>query len=229
MLISMLLTAAAALGSASAPDTTPHGRYVEARTASVFAGACHYGAEATTKGREAILAWHFEGGRHEDVDLAGVDLVLVIAGDRNLADHPTERTSLAYVGQGASAAQSRAALDLVRARHPEFGVLSEARAIALELGFEGDAYALRAPGRFEIRGEALPDRACCKMPLSVWYRPFETLDQPLVGNNELFACSDRALGRSWSRSDENTAFTGTFRFAAPALATAAPAPARIAR
>ena len=33
------------------------GDYVEARTASVFAGACHYNGELVTTGRDAIMAW----------------------------------------------------------------------------------------------------------------------------------------------------------------------------
>ncbi len=222
MLFSLLLAGAAGLGALPLQDTAPHGRYLEARTASVFAGACHYGSEATTQGREAVLAWRFEGGRHAGVDLAGVDLVLVLAGERNLAEKPRERLNLVYVGERASAAQARAAIELLRARHPELGLFPAPRAIALELAFDGDAYALSAPGRFEVKGEALPDRACCKMPLSVWYEPFEALDRPLVGNNALFACSDPGLGRAWSRSDENTSFTGGFRFAPQATAATAP-------
>src|SRR5258706_16352594 len=48
------------------------GEYVEARTASVFAGACHYNGELTTTGRDAMMAWNFTSGRWKRVDLTGV-------------------------------------------------------------------------------------------------------------------------------------------------------------
>ncbi len=34
------------------------GDYVEARTASVFAGACHFNGEVVTTGRDAVMAWN---------------------------------------------------------------------------------------------------------------------------------------------------------------------------
>ena len=39
-------------------SSTIVGDYVEARTASVFAGACHYNGELVTTGRDAIMAWN---------------------------------------------------------------------------------------------------------------------------------------------------------------------------
>ena len=39
------------------------GDYVEVRTASVFAGPCHYHGELVTTGRDAIMAWNVTSGR----------------------------------------------------------------------------------------------------------------------------------------------------------------------
>jgi hypothetical protein len=36
------------------------GDYIEARTAAVFAGACHYNGELVTTGHDAIMAWNFQ-------------------------------------------------------------------------------------------------------------------------------------------------------------------------
>lgn len=187
------------------------GRYVEARTASVFAGACHFGAEATTQGREALIAWHFERGEHAGVALAGVDLAAAIAGDENLADGSVTRHSLLYVSRATDAHARAAAVDLIRASYPELlGRVDAVEPVDLHFAFDADAYALRANDRFEVIGCLLPDRACCRMPHSVWYAPLCSIDAPVVGFNSSFSFRDEELGRLWSRADENTTISGSF-------------------
>ena len=41
------------------------GDYVEARTASVFCGACHFNGEYMSTGNDAVAAWHFTSGRDD--------------------------------------------------------------------------------------------------------------------------------------------------------------------
>lgn len=218
-------TSSAICGSASAPRA-PFGRYVEARTATVFAGACHYAGEATTDGREALLVWHFEGGSTGGVDLAGIDVALAIAGERNLAESRTAADgaphSIAYVSARATDAQRGAVVALLRERlGSALGVLEEVRSAELSVVLENDAYRVELAQRFELRGTTLPDRACCKMPYQVWYRPFVALEQPIVGRNDVFRCDDRSLGRVWSRPGENASFSGRFDWSAPAPSVAA--------
>jgi hypothetical protein len=63
---------------------------------------------------------------------------------------------------------------------------------------------------FSLRGDSLPDRACCKMPLDVWYDPFVALDGRLVGHDAEFDLREGLLDRTWSRPGENAAFFGRF-------------------
>ncbi|HEY4330472.1 MAG TPA: hypothetical protein VGN88_12105, partial [Phycisphaerae bacterium] len=42
----------------SMPTERITGDYVEARTASVFCGACHYNSEILCAGRDGVMAWH---------------------------------------------------------------------------------------------------------------------------------------------------------------------------
>jgi hypothetical protein len=218
MLLSILVASGLALGARPDAGDAPRGRYLEARTASVFAGACHYGSEATTQGREALLAWRFEGGREGGVDLAGVELALALAGERNLTE-PGARRAVVYLDGEPRAAD--AALRWLRREHAALLGAGEPAVVRapIALTFEGDAYALEAGGRFALRGATLPDRACCAMPQAVWYRPFAAVDGALVGRNEVFRFGDPALGRTWSRSDENTGFAA--RFGPPPAAEAA--------
>lgn len=190
----------------------PQGRYVESRTAAVFAGACHYNGEYCADGREALCAWHFERGLSAGEDLAGVDLVLVLAGDRNLAEPAARVERSVYLSSCATPAASRAALELLRAREPalfEGARVLDTLPLEVHMGADED-YRVRGGTLFELAGHALADRACCKMPLQVWYRPFAALDERVVGDNTAFALRDERLGRVFSRPGDNCAFTGRF-------------------
>jgi hypothetical protein len=187
----------------------PQGLYVEARTASVYAGACHYNGEFVTAGRDALCAWRIESGSFGGVDLAGVAVAALVASDANL-DERAPRRSVILVGADETPARAAAAaLWLARERAPLVGDVLAVRAGRLELALDGEAYRLAADG-VELAGRALPDRACCAMPQMVWYAPFEALAQPLVGLDESFAVACPTLGRAWSRPGENAAFTGRF-------------------
>jgi len=197
--------------------TQPYGAYVEARSASVFAGACHYNSELVTAGGEALIAWSFEGGEHDGVPLAGARLALALSGPKNLALPQAERRSVAYLPAGAPVEVRAALLDWLRSEHAELaGELLAARTLELDFALEGERFTLRVGSEAQLSGSALPNRECCKMPYDVWYRPFEPSARALVGQVERFACDERLLGARWSRSGENSAFFG--RFGADSLA-----------
>lgn len=178
---------------------------VEARTASVFAGACHYGGERTTAGREALVAWHFESGW-----LAGVDAVAAIAGEDNLAEPSSTRRSIVYLSDRATPEQRAAAESILRSR-VDLGRVLEVAVVPIASRFEGDKYRIDGGKLFQLEGELLADRACCKMPLAVWYAPIAPIAAPIVGRNEVFRYSDSRLGSVWERHGENTGFAGTLR------------------
>src|SRR5712691_975477 len=69
------------------------GDYVEVRTASVFAGACHYNGEVTTTGRDALMAWNVKSGQWRGIDLAGVRVVAIVSAEVNLSEDNAARQS----------------------------------------------------------------------------------------------------------------------------------------
>lgn len=200
----------------SAPQELPHGRYVEARSASVFAGACHYNGEYVTQGREAVLAWSFEGGRFAGVELGGLQLAVLLAGSANLAEPAAAARAIAFVPEQSSPAQRAALLGWFE----QHGCASaarvlEVRAVPLELELRPESFALRAGSGLALSGDALANRACCKMPYNVWYAPFEALTGRLVGHVDAFRCSEPGLALEFERRDENSAFFGSFGAEAP--------------
>jgi hypothetical protein len=219
--LTLTLTLTSSAGPGSGKDLAACGRYVEARTASVFAGACHYNGEFTTRGRSAVLAWSFEEGSWQGESLVGVRIAAAVAGRENLAQADSEtgvRRSVIYLADDVPLERAQAALALIRQRHASaLGVVIAVERVPLTLAFRGDQYDLAIPEVLELRGEVMPDRACCKMPLNVWYDPFVTLDRRLVGCSELFVVhapvTRHTGGARFTSYGANDAFTG--RFALP--------------
>lgn len=202
----------------------PVGQYVEARTASVFAGACHYGSEYTTRGREALLVWHFERGSWRGVDLCGTNVALAVSGEENLDEAAGARHSILYTDGKDAPERRAAAADFVRTRCRELaGDVRAVKCVDLTFAFDDESYTARAPGLFELRGSKLENRACCAMPYDVWYTPFVDLAHPVVGCNSIFQFEDRALGPIWKRAGQNESFVGRFDLSAPAGLESPPA------
>lgn len=214
MLLHLALWFSWALGSAA--GQAPAGIALEARSASVFAGACHYGAEYTTQGREALCAWRFESGSFDGVSLAGVSLACVLVADRNQDEPEARVASVALLDAAASPEARAASLAWLRATlGPRLGTLRAARVVPLAVAAEGERYALAAGPEIRLEGALLPDRACCTMPVQRWYAPLtavrgEGAALPPVGCSEAFALAEPALGVRFRRSGENDAFVGRF-------------------
>ncbi len=189
----------------------PAGAYVEARTAAVYAGACHYGSQYTTQGRDAVLGWHFDRGSFDGVSLAGFDLVVALSGDRNLNEPDAKVRSIVYLDGDEPCPKKHAAIAWLKKHHGRrIGRIVEFRDLKVEVERREDTFRLVAGGDVELIGNALPERECCKMPYNVWYEPFSAVQGRLVGQTETFRFENRKLERSWSRPDENSVFFGTF-------------------
>src|SRR5207302_7067764 len=111
----ILLGALLALGSSlsfssRADNSFIRGEYVEVRTASVFAGACHYNGELMTAGRDALMAWHVTSGEWNGVDLTGASVVVVVSADDNLSNESAARRSEIIIDERASHTQAAALL-----------------------------------------------------------------------------------------------------------------------
>ena len=177
------------------------GAFVEARTASVFAGACHYGGEYTTAGREAVMAWRFDTG-----PARGARVVALVTSDVNLAVEDGQRRSAVYL-EGPLGACDEALLRLI-----EKGLLGEVVTVerGARINLEGDNYEVFAGVDVQLEGALLPDRACCSMPAKVWYDPLASEGPGVVGNSLVFQCDVPELNVRFSSVGENDAFVGSF-------------------
>ena len=199
--------------NSQAETATVRGDYVEVRTASVFAGACHYNGELTTAGRDAMMAWNVKSGAWQGVDLTGVRAVAIVSAGENLAQTNAARQAEIIIGENATDAQSRAMLDGLKTRYAaSLGQIISVRRGPLSFEHQSKSYSVAADKFASITIEAMPDDLCCKMPQLVWYSPLVPLENRKVGytTKALYAGGD--VGEPWQRSGENSAFYGSFVF-----------------
>ncbi|HEX8098259.1 MAG TPA: DUF1326 domain-containing protein [Pyrinomonadaceae bacterium] len=189
------------------------GDYVEARTASVFAGACHYNGELTTAGREAVMAWSVAAGSWNGVDLAGVRVLAVVSADANLSDANAARRAELVVDQSATHAQAAAVVGALRSKYgAALGRIVSVRSAPVTFGHDGRGYSVASPGTASLVVEPMPNDLCCRMPHLVWYEPLAPLVGRKVGHTVKVLYGGGPLGDAWQRDGENSSFYGSFSF-----------------
>jgi len=206
-----LLISAGPAVSPSASKIT--GDYVEVRTASVFAGACHYNGELVTTGNDALAAWNFQSGQWNGVDLSGVRAVAAVTSSANLGLDSGDRKAELIVDAHASGAQVAAVADLLRSRSTKtLGQIVSVRQAPVNFTHESTDYAVKVEGVADLTVRPMPNNECCKQPNLVWYSPLAPVANRKVGFTERATYNAGAVGDSWQREGENSAFYGSFSF-----------------
>ena len=209
----MILAACAFIPSLALAQARPSGLkgdYVEVRSASVFAGACHFNGENVTAGRDAMLAWDVQSGEWNGTRLQGVRAMAVVSSESNLADKAAHRSEL-IIDSAASDRQVSAMVDALK--HTYAATLGEVVAVRrapIEFNHAGKSYAVRAGDIAQLSVESMPNNECCKMPHQVWYEPLVPLEGRKVGYTRDARYAGGAVADSWQRADENSAFYGKF-------------------
>jgi uncharacterized protein DUF1326 len=208
-LMAIVVAVSAFVFTSRAENVSIRGDYVEVRTASVFAGACHYNGEVTTTGREAMMAWNVTSGKWQGVDLSGVRVMAIISAEASLGNKDAARQSEIVI-DSASRSQSLAMLNAIKEKYAaSLGNIVKVRNAPIRFVREGKTYAVAADTA-NINVEAMPNDLCCKMPNLVWYTPLVGLENRKVGYTTNASYSGNTVSEHWSRSGENSAFYGSF-------------------
>lgn len=210
ILAAMFVAVSALVFSSRAESVSLRGDYVEVRTASVFAGACHYNGEVVTTGRDALMAWNVTSGKWQGVDLTGVRVLAIVNSEANLAEANAPRQSEIIIDSSASRTQALAVTNALKEKYAaSLGNIVEVRSAPITFERNGRTYAV-VTNEAAINVEAMPNDLCCKMPNLVWYAPLVGLENRKVGYTSKALYSGKVVGEPWSRSGENSAFYGTF-------------------
>ena len=208
----LIVCLAALAFTSQAEQTSVQGDYVEVRTASVFAGACHFNGEVVTTGRDALMAWHVTSGSWNATDLTGVRAIAIVNSEENLGNVEAARRSELILDQSASHDQKVAMLNALKNRYAAtLGDIISVRSAPITFKHEGKTYDVSASGA-AINVEAMPNDLCCRMPNLVWYSPLVPLDKRKVGYTVRAVYAGRTAGDNWERAGENSAFYGSFAF-----------------
>jgi len=206
----MLVAVSALVFSSQAENISLRGDYVEVRTASVFAGACHYNGEVVTTGRDAMMAWKVNSGKWQGIDLSGVRVLAVVSADANLAENNAGRQSEIIIDSQASRQQALAMVNALKEKYAaSLGRVVEVRTAPISFERNGRTYAV-VTDEAAINVEGMPNDLCCRMPNLVWYAPLVGLENRKVGYTSKALYNGKVVGEPWSRSGENSAFYGTF-------------------
>lgn len=198
--------------SSQAESASVKGDYVEVRTASVFAGACHYNGEVTTTGRDALMAWNVTSGSWDGVDLTGMRAIAVVSADDNLSNAQAGRRSELIIDKAASHAQAVAMVGAIRNRYADaLGQIISVRSAPIDFKHVGKTYEVSST-EAAINVEAMPNDLCCRMPNLIWYDPLVSLGQRKVGYTTRALYAGHTVGDAWERAGENSAFYGSFAF-----------------
>ena len=208
--LAMIVTVSALVFSSQAENVGLRGEYVEVRTASVFAGACHYNGEVVTTGRDALMAWNVTSGKWQNVDLTGVRAMAIVNSSSNLAEANAARQSEVIIDSTATRAQAQAMLSALKEKYASsLGQIIEVRNAPVTFEHKDRSYTVKADDA-TINVEAMPNDLCCKMPNLVWYKPLVGIENRKVGYTINASYGGRKVSDPWSRSGENSAFYGVF-------------------
>ena len=208
MAIVLLLTVAG--GLATQPETV-QGKYLEARSVSVYVGACHYGAEYVEGGREATLVWNIRQGTWKGVSLEGLTVVAVVTAKNNLAIDTNTRRSVLYLDEKATLEQRASVIDLMTTKRSEvLGEVVSTENAPITFTKEGVKYDLRVGEVLTLSVSRYPCQNCTQ-PHQIWYKPLEQLDTPIVGKSTSYCYQDKILSVTWNcGEDTNNVFVGDF-------------------
>ena len=208
----LITCAAAAAFTSRAENTAIKGDYVEVRTASVFTGACHFNGEVVTTGREAIMAWNFTSGRWHGNDISGLKAIAVVSAEANLESASAARRSEIILDNSANHDQKLAMLEALKSKYAAtLGEIVSVRSAPITFNHENKTYEVTSADA-AINVEAMPNDLCCRQPNLVWYSPLVQLSGRKVGYTLKAVYSGNAVGDTWERDGENSAFYGSFAF-----------------
>ena len=206
--ITLLLTVPGAL--ATQPETV-QGEYLEARSVSVYVGACHYGAEYVEGGREATLVWNIHQGTWNGVSLEGLTIVAVVTAQNNLAVDTNTRRSVLYLDEKATSEQRSALIDLMTAKRGKvLGEVVSTEIAPITFTKQDVKYNLRVGEVLTLSVSRYPCQNCTQ-PHQIWYKPLEQIDTPIVGKSTAYCYQDKILSVTWNcGEDTNNVFVGNF-------------------
>ena len=187
------------------------GEYIEARSASVYVGACHFGAEFVEGGKEATLIWNIHSGSWNNVSLDGLTVVAVVSAKNNLAIDTKTRKSVLYVDVKTTEEQRNALTDMLATKRSDvLGKVVTTQTAPILFAKKGTKYDVTVGKVLALSANRYPCEKCTQ-PHQIWYEPLTKVQNPIVGKSEVYRYKDSYLPVNWQQGDAaNNVFVGNF-------------------
>ena len=203
----------------AAASAAINGVYLETRTCQVYTGPCFANAETGLAGKDAIMAWGIEQGEHDGVNVAGLNVVLVVRSSDTLgfqrAEDSKEVKAIVLVDDRADAAQREALVDFAQRQAGKAGrnvVRIDAAPIAMSLDQIDLTGSLSAGKEVTlVTRKARPGDCICSNE-SAYYPPLAKLDNFVPGVTVEGRFSGKGLGSRWSTPGDRSAYMGLFSY-----------------
>ncbi len=215
--LALLALVAMAVPAAAADSVT--GTYMESRTCQVYTGPCFANAETALAGREALMAWNIETGKHNNVDLAGLSVVVAVRGNDTLAyqgvDDPKELKAAIIVDAKATAAQKEALVAFAKEHAGRAGkevVRVDAAPITMSLDSVELTGNLQAGEIAKLTTrKARPGDCICSNEVQ-FYPPLAKINRFAAGVAIEAEFKGHGLGATWSTPESRSVYMGEFNY-----------------
>jgi hypothetical protein len=200
---------------AAAAEITGH--YMEARTCQVYTGPCFAAGEVGLTGKEAVMAWNIRSGQHNDVDLAGLSVAMIVRASKTIGFvglQDAER-SMILVDERADARQRDALVCFAKQNAGKAGqVVAKVHIVPIDMKLNvADLTAdLHAGSLVSLNTRQARAGDCICSNESAYYPPLAQLDGFVPGVTIDGSVKAHAIGSSWSIPDTRTAYMGTFSY-----------------
>jgi hypothetical protein len=203
---------------AAAADSVS-GTYLESRTCQVYTGPCFANAETALAGREAMMAWNIESGKKDNVDLAGLSVVMVVRGNDTLAyqgvEDPQELKSAIIVDEKATIEQREALVSFVKEHTGRAGrevVRIDTAPIAMSLDSVELKGELKAGDTVKLTTrKAKPGDCICSNEVA-FYPPLAKVNRFAPGVAVEAEYRGKGLGATWSTPESRSVYMGEFTY-----------------
>jgi hypothetical protein len=206
--VALLLTVADVY---AAQSSTLEGEYLEARSVSVYIGACHYGSEFVEGGKDATLVWNIHRGSWNNVSLDGLTVVAVVTAQNNLAIDAKTRRSVLYVDENTTPEQRQALTDVMAAKCGDIlGEIVSVQVAPVTFARKDTQYDVRVGDVLNLSVSRYPCEHCTQ-PHQIWYKPLAPIETAIVGKSTAYSYKDTIFPVTWNLGIEtNNVFAGRF-------------------
>ena len=203
---------------ASADDLK--GDYLETRTCDVYTGPCFANGQGGLTGNDAIMAWSIDRGTYENVDLAGLKVVVVLSASDTLGFggtlvcHPDPIRSVIIVDEKGTSRQREALVQFAAqyAKHAGEVVKVVAAPIDMSVNHFDIVGTLKAGDYAQIETRKLHQGDCVCSNEATFYPPLCDVKNAVAAFTVEGEFSGPGLGTHWSNGHTRSAFVASFSY-----------------